>query len=316
MNQLSLPSSAVNQSETTDNTLTPDTQLFPAIDNIVCERQRLRLQFALFQLLLNGKLTATRLPVASKETKGSLDGSNLVRSQPKSPYHVLDVGCATAQWCTALAQERPEFNITGLDIDHIFLPARVPINMSLEIADVLKPWGRSEESVDFIHIRNMSAVIRNKDGWIHCLGEAWKSLKPGGQIEISEIRPRWWDWERHVEGSEESLEFSQDTNPKDENDNWVNKETHADRHGLALAWFEKMLSMLGAKQGFDLDPILKLTKVLYSVGFTKVVERTEVVPIGSWPKDRSLRRKGELYLEMLDEGGKKEEKKKTKDERG
>ncbi|KAJ2903274.1 Secondary metabolism regulator laeA [Zalerion maritima] len=270
----------------------------PVMTSDPSEPGRLALQQTLFQQILNGKLMATQIPPPPKTSKPAVDPN--VISSGGSIYQVLDLGCGSAKWCAALAAARPDIAITGVDMSRVLLPARAPPNVALEVEDVRKtPWSRGERSVDFVHVRDMGAAIGGRKGWKKVLGETWRVLKPGGLVEVAEIRPRWWDWKNHVEGSEES-DDSQVSEM--EGEDWLEKETPDYKVGLAVAKFEKLFHGLGKRAGIDFDSAPKVPEILRDAGFVKVVERTEVLPIGGWAKDEKLRVKGELYLEMLDHG--------------
>jgi hypothetical protein len=191
---------------------------------------------------------------------------------PLSPtiQRIFDVGTGTGIWAIEMGDAYPSAQITGVDISPI-QPVWVPPNVLFEIDDVTKPWLRTPNSIDFVHVRNMVGSIRD---WKGLFSEALEHLKPGGTIEVTDIRTRF-----------ECLDG-----------------TFEERGKSCKEWADTFHEIAGG-MGMDFDPTPKVEGWLREVGFEnlRVVER--VIPVGSWPKNRRLKVLGAYYLSHMLDGG-------------
>lgn len=115
-----------------------------------------------------------------------LDGELTASTIPPDAQHIFDVGTGTGIWAIEMGDKFDSAQITGVDVSPI-QPIWVPPNVMFEIDDITKPWLRPVDSFDFIHIRNMVGSIRD---WKALFAEALVHLKPGGIIEVTDIRTR------------------------------------------------------------------------------------------------------------------------------
>jgi SAM-dependent methyltransferase len=201
-------------------------------------------------MVLDGEITATDL------------GSNI--------QNVLDVGTGTGIWAIEMGDKYPSAIVHGVDVSPI-QPTWVPPNVKFQIDDMTKSWLWPANSLDFIHIRNMVGSIRD---WPAIFAEALKALKPGGKIEVSEIRT-------HFECTDGTFE----------------------QRGQSCKLWEETFHEIAGGMGFDFDPIQKVPGWLRDVGFKNVKLLPKLVPIGPWPKDPKLKEIGRWYLSHLLYGG-------------
>lgn len=227
------------------------------------EARRMALQHKLFQLCLDGGLVDTKLP--------------LENHTPENPFQILDIGAGSGIWACEMAQLHPQVNILGIDITRALLPNNVPANVTFEIADVMDPW--PPHTYDFIHMRNLvGGGIRD---WQALIARAFAYLKPGGLLEFTENRPRFFDVE---------LE-------------------HADLPGLpagarpdvgaACREFQAAYAAMCQKEGLDSDPIPNMPGFLSDLGAVSIRERSDWLPVKSWGNDPIMRKKGEILGEMM-----------------
>lgn len=230
------------------------------------EAHRMALQHRLFQLCLDGKLIDARLP---------LDDYT-----PGNPLRILDVGAGSGVWACDMAQRYPQVDILGIDISSTLLPKDVPPNVTFEIADAAGPW--PSRTYDFIHMRNLvGGGVRD---WPALLEAAYTHLRPGGQLEFTEIRPHFFDV---------NLEQADLLNLAPGEKSEI---------GAACLEYEMTFVDMCMKMGLDFDPIPKIPDCLAAMGAQSVRERVDWLPVKSWGNDAIIQKKGELLGEIIDCG--------------
>ncbi|KAF6839668.1 methyltransferase domain-containing protein [Colletotrichum musicola] len=230
------------------------------------ERARLEIQHQLFKLCLEGRLTATKLP-------------------KDRPLNVLDIGSGTGNWAVEMAQQYPLARIMGVDMSAALLPTSVPPNVVFEVEDATDPWAREQNSLDFVHMRNL--VGGGVPDWKPLFEQAFEHLKPGGLIEFSEVRTRYFDL-IDSSGDEPSA-------PSAEEEEDGGRMT-------ACREFEIRLGEMSKIAGVDFDPIPKIPAILSDVGFEKVGRWSDLVPIQAVGHDEKMVRKGAQFAQMLEYG--------------
>ncbi|KAF1808957.1 putative phosphoethanolamine N-methyltransferase [Eremomyces bilateralis CBS 781.70] len=210
------------------------------LPNDESEQDRLDLQHHIFRLTLAGEITATKL---------------------EDPQRILDVGTGTGIWAIDAGDIYPSAEVIGVDLSPI-QPQWAPPNVKFEIDDLTQPWTFEQNSFDFIHVRTLGGSIRD---WVTFLKEAQKHLKPGGRIEISEIRTRF-----HCDDGS----LSEDT---------------------SSIKFERTFHEIAEKIGIDFDPMLNMRGWLNEAGYEEIQETEKLIPIGTWPKDKKLKGIGMYY---------------------
>ncbi|RFU25119.1 hypothetical protein B7463_g11214, partial [Scytalidium lignicola] len=124
------------------------------------EQDRLDLQHALFGVTLNGRLHLAPI---------------------KNPQEVLDTATGTGVWAIEFAQQYPDARVLGTDLSAI-QPLYVPPNCRFEIDDAEDEWIFAEK-FDFIHGRALLSCFKDPPS---VLREAYKSLAPGGYLELQD----------------------------------------------------------------------------------------------------------------------------------
>ena len=217
------------------------------------EQDRLDLQHYIWTLILDDALHVTPLPA-------------------DIPQRVIDVGTGTGIWAIDMGDRYPLYKITGVDQAYL-QPAWVPPNVNFEIDNVTSPWLDKDNSVDFIHVRSMAGSIRSASEWAAFLSEAYRILKPGGRIEISDFTTRF-----QCDDGTFSLQSS------------------------SKLW-EVTLHEIASSMGVEFEVHLHLRDWLITAGFTNINQVTHKVPVGAWPKDKKLKQIGRYHqCHMLDAG--------------
>lgn len=230
------------------------------------EARRMALQHELFQLCLDGGLVDAKLP--------------LENHTPDNPFMILDVGAGSGIWARDMAQRHPQVNILGIDITRALLPNDVPANVTFEIADATDPW--PPHTYDFIHMRNLvGGGIRD---WQSLLARAYAHLKPGGQLEFTEIRPRFLgvdteegDLPSVLAGAKPAI-------------------------GAACWEYETAYADMCMKLGLDFDPVPRIPGWLSAMGAESIRERVDWLPLSGWGNDPISRKKGEVLNQMIECG--------------
>ncbi|KIW04441.1 hypothetical protein, variant [Verruconis gallopava] len=208
------------------------------------EQDRLDLQHHIFRLVLGGDITISKL---------------------KDPQRILDVGTGTGIWAIDAGDLFPSAEVIGVDLSPI-QPNWTPPNVKFEIDDVTLPWTYELNSFDFIHIRTLGGSIKD---WVGFLVQVYKHLKPGGLIEVSEIRT-------HFHCDDGSL-------GKDSN---------------CVKW-EETFHEIAKGIGLEFDQMPKMSGWVKEAGFTDIQEVEKLIPIGTWAKDKRLKEIGMYYLVHL-----------------
>jgi len=214
------------------------------------------------QMLPNDDKEQERLDILHHVFRLTLDGG-LCCTQPelRDPGKILDIGTGTGVWAIDMGDEFPSAEIIGTDLSPI-QPSWVPPNVRFQIDDATQEWAFPEESFDFIHARGLAGSIKD---WPELLRQAYKHLRPGGRIELSEGRTH--------------MCCDDGTYPEDSQTyHWV-----AEFHRISR----------GA--GLDFDVFPQYAGLLQGAGFVNVRTQEEPTPIGPWPKDKRLKQIGVFF---------------------
>ncbi|KAG4431839.1 hypothetical protein IFR05_012677 [Cadophora sp. M221] len=198
----------------------------------------------------------------------SLCGGNLHYAPLENPQEILDLGTGTGIWAIDIGDEYPSASVLGIDLSPI-QPVWVPPNVKFMVDDFESPWLHGRDRFDFIHARHTSVAVKNMP---KLLAQAYESMKPGGWIEVQEMHHR-----AHCDDS---------TMPEDY---------------LVQEWLKFVAQGL-AVLGPDLLGAVKNAQYLRDAGFVNIEERIFKIPIGTWPKNRTLKMVGFYGRTMIYDG--------------
>jgi SAM-dependent methyltransferase len=170
---------------------------------------------------------------------------------PDAGLNVLDIGTGTGIWAIEFAQEHPASVVTGLDLSPI-QPPMVPPNCSFIVDNAEMDWIYSQP-FDFIHARMLTFGIRD---WPRLFRQSWDHLKPGGWVELQELRMPC----RCDDGT-------------------------APRESPLINWSHIIVDSL-ATTGIDPVASDKFEQQLAEQGFVNIKAETIKWAIGSWPKGK------------------------------
>ncbi|KAG6265055.1 hypothetical protein E4U47_006570 [Claviceps purpurea] len=182
------------------------------------------------------------------------------------PQSIFDIGTGTGTWAIQVGERYPSATVRGIDIA-LIQPGMVPSNVSFLVNDCEQEW--AERYVDLVHFRFMITMLRDTS---KVLGHAFKSLRPGGWIELQEY---------------ESTPMCDDgTMPNDD----------AVKHLYELV--DRSFEKFGLKA--NLAP--QLGTYLEKAGFEDIRCQVMKVPIGPWTKDKTMRIIGQYQKSVIVDG--------------
>ncbi|KFY92876.1 hypothetical protein V498_04686 [Pseudogymnoascus sp. VKM F-4517 (FW-2822)] len=190
------------------------------------------------------------------------DGKLFYAPIGENPQKILDIGTGTGIWAIEVGDLYPSAHILGIDLTPI-QPLWVPPNVEFIVDDCEKDWLTGD--VDLAHFRFMAMILRDIPG---VLGHAYKSLRPGGWIELQEL---------HGHPYCDDGTMSRD-DP-----------------------FKQLYDLAGqAYQKFGMSTALpaQLKPLLLDAGFQNIHCKIMKVPIGTWAKDKTMRLIG-LYQKTV-----------------
>ncbi|RSM06590.1 hypothetical protein CDV31_009019 [Fusarium ambrosium] len=185
-----------------------------------------------------------------------------------NPQVILDLGCGTGIWAIEFADLHSSADVLGVDLSPI-QPTFVPPNCRFEVDDINQEWTHPDDHFDFVHIRAMMGCIPD---WTELFEKAFKHTQPGGWIESVEL----WG----------AAKCDDDTLKSD---------------SPLYTWIEvfKKIGSLTGKPFFWDD---KMADSIRKAGFINLKGRVIKVPIGTWPKDKTLKQWGAWNRQFLLQG--------------
>ncbi|KAL2217477.1 S-adenosyl-L-methionine-dependent methyltransferase [Thermoascus aurantiacus ATCC 26904] len=187
---------------------------------------------------------------------------------PIEPHgmRILDIGTGTGLWAIEMGDLYPTAEIHGNDLSPI-QPNQCPPNVSFTVDDVEEEWAETRP-YDYIHCRYMAGAIKD---WPRLIRQCFENLKPGGWVEFQDVDTRLYSEDNTI-------------GP----DNKVREMLDLLRHACD-------------RIGRTLDPGPQLEGWVRDAGFQNVRHRRFPLPIGTWPKDRRMKRIGAMMaLQHLD----------------
>ncbi|KFY48756.1 hypothetical protein V495_01056 [Pseudogymnoascus sp. VKM F-4514 (FW-929)] len=181
------------------------------------------------------------------------DGKLFYAPVGEYPQKILDIGTGTGIWAIEVGDAYPSAHIQGIDLAPI-QPLWVPPNVEFIVDDCEKDW--LTDDIDLAHFRFMAMILRNMPV---VLGHAYKSLRPGGWIELQELHGHPY-CDDGTMGSDDP--------------------------------FKRLYDLAGqAYQKFGMSTSLpaQLEPLLLDAGFQNVHCKVMKVPIGTWAKDKTMR---------------------------
>jgi SAM-dependent methyltransferase len=179
-----------------------------------------------------------------------------------NPQRILDIGTGTGIWAMQVAELYPSAEVIGTDISPV-QPKWVPPNLTFEVDDLDEEWLYRPNSHDLIHLRFMFISVKD---WPSMLAQAYRTLKPGGYIELSDLA----------------------TLPVATNPDYPQPVT-------IPRWLD-LLSGAMARMGLNMRVARDFKDLLTEAGFVDVVETKFEVPWGMWGKTKREKAIGFWHL--------------------
>ena len=181
--------------------------------------------------------------------------------------NILDLGTGTGIWAVDMADAYPSASVVGVDIAPT-QPSWVPPNCQFEIDDMEGEWVRTPSSYDLIHCREMLLAVRN---WSRLLEQCHTHLKPGGWLELGCTVPQ----------------------PSSDDGSM----------SLGPSYFEiaQLLLQMSEVMGTSILAPFQWKQQMQDLGFVNVREIVRKIPLGPWPKNKTLKEIGSLELAQVPE---------------
>ncbi|KAL3461116.1 S-adenosyl-L-methionine-dependent methyltransferase [Aspergillus heterothallicus] len=187
-----------------------------------------------------------------------LDDQLVLAPIGKDIQRALDVGTGTGIWAIDFADEYPSAEVIGTDLSPI-QPSFVPPNLRFEIDDANEMWTYPPDHFDLVHVRALYGSISD---WPTFYREALKALRPGAWLDQLEM----------------SIQFRSDD------------DTVTDEHVLSV--WSKTFIEAGDKFGKTFQIAERAKGYMQEAGFVNITEQRFKLPIGSWSKDKKLKKLG------------------------
>ncbi|MBX5459330.1 MAG: methyltransferase domain-containing protein [Thermogemmatispora sp.] len=180
--------------------------------------------------------------------RAALRGNYLAPIQ--QPRRILDVGCGTGQWAFELAQQFPQAEVIGLDLEQIKASASPPPNYRFVQGDLLEGLPFDSDSLDFVHQRLLVLALP-LTAWPGIVKDLARVTAPGGWVELLEAGTA-----------------LQDYMPS----------------GPATQEFYRLGAQLAALRGLDTEGLVmrSLARYLEEAGLINIHYQPLDIPLGEW----------------------------------
>ncbi|KAL8935196.1 MAG: hypothetical protein Q9211_004827, partial [Gyalolechia sp. 1 TL-2023] len=215
----------------------------------------------------NDEKETERLDIMHKMTEVSLGGKLNLAPIPKDAKRILDVGTGTGIWAIETGDKYPDAEILGNDLSPI-QPHWVPPNVRFEVDDVEDEWAY-HKPFDYIHCRMMGNAIKD---WPRLHRQCYENVKPGGWVEFIDLDLTWTSPDGSL------------------------REEHAGKK------FNNLFIKTCRDAGIEPCPGLFLEGWMKDAGFQNVHAEKFVLPVGPWPKDKTLKEVGAWNFLQINEG--------------
>jgi len=168
-----------------------------------------------------------------------------------------------------VGDEYPSAQILGIDLSPI-QPVWVPPNVKFMVDDAESNWLEPENFYDLVHARHVTQAFKDFPSFLQ---RAYRHIKPGGWLELQEMH--------HLPHSASSTQLPPDF--------------------PFLTFFQLAVQGL-ASLGTNIDASLSEAASLSKYGFINIRHENLQIPIGTWPKNKTLRTVG-LYARVGIEDG-------------
>ncbi|KAL2674169.1 hypothetical protein Neosp_012616 [[Neocosmospora] mangrovei] len=230
----------------------------------------------------NDALEVERLDAQYDILKILLDGRAYLSpfSQENPPQKVLDIATGSGSWAIDMGDEYPEARIVGTDLSPIQSDL-VPPNVEFIVDDAGSrqsdntrtdewPNGRDWEDFDLIHTRVTMGCWSDMGNQV--IKPAFEHLRPGGWMECQELMGL-------LECDDETV-------------------TNANAF---KRWCDDIVDASYAADR-PLPVAANLKQWFKEAGFVDVEEKVYKLPVNGWPRNRRLKRLGELWHANIEEG--------------
>ncbi|WP_052890808.1 class I SAM-dependent methyltransferase [Thermogemmatispora carboxidivorans] len=165
------------------------------------------------------------------------------------PHRILDVGCGTGQWAFELAQQFPQAQVVGLDLEQVKAATSPPPNYRFVQGDILQGLPFDNDSFDFVHQRLLFLAIP-LPAWPGVVQDLARVTAPGGWVELAETGTALEDWHPCGQATQE---------------------------------FCRLAAQLASLRGIDTDAVPRsLECYLEEAGLVNIHGQRFAVPLGEW----------------------------------
>ncbi|CZT00663.1 related to methyltransferase [Rhynchosporium graminicola] len=170
------------------------------------------------------------------------------------PRRILDCGCGTGAWASEVAEQNPQCEVLGIDINPMMQPDDVPDNLYLQVDDFNQRFTFPAHNFDLVNSRMVSAGLR-VNGWPQYLQDLLRVIRPGGWAQMVDLY----------------------CNAQSDNGSLT------DGHALSQWSARYRESMQGR---VDLRAPLRLAEMMREAGFVDVEHRMIQLPMCAWATDQ------------------------------
>ncbi|KIN08384.1 hypothetical protein OIDMADRAFT_110979 [Oidiodendron maius Zn] len=102
------------------------------------------------------------------------------------PRRILECGYGTASWASGVAEQNPQCEVIGIDINPMLQTDEVPSNLYLQVDDLNNSFTFPSRNFDLVHSQMMAAGIHT-NLWPQYLREIFRVTRGGGWCQMVEL---------------------------------------------------------------------------------------------------------------------------------